>query len=110
MYMGVCLFQVIICKHLSNVCAALWSLAENALLVSSQYQIRTYTPLCSTVTVYSLGYPCLFSALFVADHLTTDTWGRLLWQSRRDAFVVLSRITGFIMCGLFPTLMQRVCV
>lgn len=31
MYMGVCLFQVIICKHLSNVCAALWSLAENAL-------------------------------------------------------------------------------
>lgn len=89
MYMGVCLFQVIICKHLSNVCAALWSLAENALLVSSQYEICTYTPLCSTVTVYSLGCPCLFSALFVADHLRIpgDVYcgkagAMLLWRCR----------------------------
>lgn len=85
------------------------SRARNSLPLLSLNQTLTCTPLCSTIGVTGWVGVCLFTALFLTDHLSKDTRGCSPWRSRRDASVTLQRIMGFLTCGLFLPLMESVC-
>lgn len=61
------------------------SRARNSLPLLSLNQTLTCTPLCSTVGVTGWVGVCLFTALFLTDHLSKDTRGCSPWRSRRDA-------------------------
>lgn len=76
--MCLCVFmlQVIRCKYPSDVCAARWSLAENALLVLSRYEIHTDTLLCSTATVSLLVFCVVCCWSFNLGYLGTISFAR----------------------------------